>query len=134
MRMVSGVYLPLFMSLLALLPALLGCDPPMNILEESLTPEPVRTPSPLPEPTASLTPTATPDVESPTATPQIDGDGDGYHAESDCDDGNPAINPDAVEACDGLDNDCSGVADDRVVLYPDADGDGIGARDSVSTS
>ncbi|MFM7204136.1 MAG: MopE-related protein [Myxococcota bacterium] len=89
--------------------------------------------------------------ESKTVYRDADGDGFGDTGQSqesttceppegyilqdgDCDDSNPAINPDAVETCDRLDNDCSGTGDDRVALYPDADGDGIGARDSVSTS
>ncbi len=40
-------------------------------------------------------------------------------SEVDCDDADPAIHPGAFEVCDGLDNDCSGFADDPV----DADGD-----------
>jgi hypothetical protein len=39
---------------------------------------------------------------------------------SDCDDNNAAINPAASENCDGIDNDCSGIADDG----EDLDGDG----------
>lgn len=42
---------------------------------------------------------------------EIDGDGDGYGC-LDCDDGDPAIHPGAAEACDGVDNDCSGAVDD----------------------
>ena len=46
-----------------------------------------------------------------------DADGDGYSADGcdaggDCDDLNPSVNPDATEVCDGIDNDCSGGADD----------------------
>jgi hypothetical protein len=54
-----------------------------------------------------------------------DADGDGYFAPlpgkkptdadacgNDCDDSAPAVHPQAVEACDGIDNDCNGVADD----------------------
>lgn len=49
----------------------------------------------------------------------------------DCDDTNAAINPAAVEICDGLDNECDGTADNpEVVLYTpyyiDNDGDGFG--------
>ena len=50
---------------------------------------------------------------------------------TDCDDGDTAINPAALEVCDGLDNDCSGAADgveavDAEPYYADADGDGFG--------
>ncbi|PKN56669.1 MAG: hypothetical protein CVU56_14935 [Deltaproteobacteria bacterium HGW-Deltaproteobacteria-14] len=49
----------------------------------------------------------------------------------DCDDLEGAIHPARPEVCDGLDNDCNGVADDPgiegcVVRYRDADGDGHG--------
>ena len=55
---------------------------------------------------------------------------------TDCDDGNIAINPAAVEVCDGtVDNDCNGLADDldagldvstATSWYADNDGDGDG--------
>src|SRR5690606_8150731 len=35
-----------------------------------------------------------------------------------CDDGDGNINPGAGEVCDGIDNDCSGAADDAVELCP----------------
>jgi len=42
-----------------------------------------------------------------------DADGDGYGpCFQDCDEGDPAIGPDAAEVCDGRDNDCSGFIDD----------------------
>jgi hypothetical protein len=57
-----------------------------------------------------------------------DADGDGYLAPDDCDDTNPDINPDAAEVCDGVDDNCDGVADDGLATswYADADGDGFG--------
>ncbi len=47
----------------------------------------------------------------------------------DCDDTNAAINPGAVETCDGLDNDCDGQVDEDLnvsTYYRDADNDGYG--------
>ncbi|TNE84683.1 MAG: hypothetical protein EP330_28855 [Deltaproteobacteria bacterium] len=41
-----------------------------------------------------------------------DRDGDGFVCGPDCDDGDAAVNPSGAEVCDGLDNDCSGLADD----------------------
>lgn len=46
-----------------------------------------------------------------------DADGDGHDAESagglDCDDADPARSPDTPELCDGVDDNCSGAADDE---------------------
>jgi hypothetical protein len=47
----------------------------------------------------------------------------------DCNDADPLINPNATEICDGIDNDCDGIADDSLIFtmyYVDADGDGFG--------
>ncbi len=67
----------------------------------------------------------------------IDADGDGYFADAsnevdiDCDDLQPAINPDQVELCNGVDDDCNGIVDDEseeaFLWYPDKDDDGFGA-------
>ncbi len=77
-----------------------------------------------------------------------DADGDGFGSElirmdtcqsfapsgfvlnsSDCNDRDPAINPDSPEICDNIDNDCNGLEDDAIpyyTYYRDADGDGFG--------
>jgi len=58
---------------------------------------------------------------------------DGYFEATDqvdCNDSNPDINPGAVEACNGDDDDCDGEIDegaaDLTTWYTDADGDGYG--------
>ena len=65
-----------------------------------------------------------------------DNDGDGFNASADCNDNDPAINPNATEICDGIDNDCDGLIDEGITFttyYADADGDGFGDP-SVSLS
>jgi hypothetical protein len=56
----------------------------------------------------------------------------GYGATTgDCDDANVAVNPEALEICNGIDDDCDGIVDpatstDARTWYVDADGDGFG--------
>ncbi len=83
----------------------------------------------------------------------VDGDGDGFGSASDvvsaceaphgyagnpddCDDSDAAINPDAAEVCDGVDNDCDGDVDEdlEAVFYADSDGDGYGTDEDVVTA
>ena len=63
-----------------------------------------------------------------TGEPEEDKDGDGVPASEDCDDDDPSSYPEAVELCDGVDNNCDGEVDEGVLgtYYTDADGDGYG--------
>ena len=63
----------------------------------------------------------------------VDGDGDGYLAEEDCDDSSSTSHPGAIELCDGIDNNCDGQIDEGVtnLYYADTDGDGYGALDNT---
>jgi hypothetical protein len=63
-----------------------------------------------------------------------DADGDGFDAESDCDDADPAIHPDASEVCDEVDNNCDGFIDEGLTntYYMDADGDGYGGAEDTT--
>ncbi len=65
------------------------------------------------------------------STGYSDVDADGFAACNDCDDTVPGVNADAVESCDGIDNNCDGVTDgldaiDATTWYADSDGDGQG--------
>jgi hypothetical protein len=79
--------------------------------------------------------TTTPDETGVPATDSdapTDKDGDGSPEGEDCDDDDAAVNPDATELCDGLDNNCDGSIDEGVTttIFIDADGDGYGVTDS----
>lgn len=55
----------------------------------------------------------------------------------DCDDGRAEVNPDAVEVCNGLDDDCNGDSDsdatDKLTVWLDFDEDGYGAGEGYET-
>jgi len=56
---------------------------------------------------------------------EADVDGDGWSFwDGDCDDGDPAVFPGAVEVADGIDEDCDGVVDEETEAFDD-DGDGF---------
>jgi hypothetical protein len=63
---------------------------------------------------------------------------DGYVTNnSDCNDADPAINPNANEVCDNLDNNCSGQIDENLsttIYYHDNDSDGFGNANSSINS
>ena len=83
----------------------------------------------------------------------VDGDGDNFGAgpgtsscspiagsvtvDGDCNDANAAINPNAAEVCNGIDDDCDGTADDGLTFltyYVDADGDTYGDASATGVS
>ncbi len=83
----------------------------------------------------------------------VDGDGDGFGAgtamvscspvpgrvtnNTDCNDSNAAVKPGATEICNGVDDDCTGGADNGLTFtnyYPDADGDTFGNRLAAAQS
>ncbi len=99
---------------------------------------------------------ADPDVNAPVYFEDIDGDGFGDDATAvlacgppggfvltggDCDDGLAAVNPSALESCNGVDDDCDGLLDDAdadvidpLLWFADEDGDdyGDGALETVA--
>jgi|GEM_PF-2652876 len=83
----------------------------------------------------------------------VDGDGDGFGKSgstaqsaclpvtgkvtnaTDCNDANPTIRPGATELCNGVDDNCSGAADEGLTFqtyFTDSDGDGYGAGTGLS--
>ena len=61
-----------------------------------------------------------------------DCDGDGYDVPEDCDDTAPSVNPNGIEVCDGIDQNCDGVIDEGVTTayYTDFDADGFGSDET----
>ena len=105
----------------------------------------------------ALTDDEDPKLDSSTGTTwYLDTDGDGYGDpdattqacetpagatidDQDCDDTNAAVNPDGIERCNGIDDDCDGSADgadatDATTWYADADGDGYGEATTTSVA
>ncbi|MFT5679518.1 MAG: hypothetical protein ACI8RZ_000422 [Myxococcota bacterium] len=90
-------------------------------------------------------------VDCDPITFYADGDSDGYgdaadtidaceapsgyiEDATDCDDSDAGVSPASAEACDGVDNNCDGIADEGVTtaLFADVDGDGYGDPDSAA--
>ncbi len=72
---------------------------------------------------------------NPDASTEVCDAPTGYVADdTDCDDGEPGVNPDADEVCDGIDQDCDDEIDEDVmiVVYADVDGDGYGDESVAS--
>jgi hypothetical protein len=77
-------------------------------------------------------------ADTDSDVPAPDTDGDGSPDDVDCDDADPRVHPGAEDACgDGIDQDCSGTADDGAATldwYTDADGDGWGDPSTAVSS
>ncbi len=70
-----------------------------------------------------------------------DADGDGFAACEDCDDSTADAHADALEVCDGIDNDCDGDIDGDdgsltggTIFFGDSDGDGYGGSQYQETT
>jgi hypothetical protein len=94
------------------------------------------------------------DDDAISFTQYRDDDGDGWGVESDsdvfcellpgfaalpgdCDDTNPGVSPEALDLCDGVDQNCDGFIDEdavELVYYFDGDGDGAGSDDNAVAS
>ena len=76
------------------------------------------------------------DDDCDEATLDDDLDGDGTLGAWDCDDSDPEVNPEAIEACNGVDDDCNGEVDDAIgdTWYEDEDGDGFGDETEATQS
>lgn len=78
--------------------------------------------------------TDTTDYNCDGEVPAIDNDADGWFECEDCDDTNPDVNPDAIEVCNGIDDNCDDERDEKDIddvldaewYYGDDDNDGFG--------
>ena len=75
-----------------------------------------------------------PEQSQDTLLAANDADGDGFTTDTDCNDSDTAVNPDAAELCDGVDNNCDGEIDEGLLItvYDDLDADGYGDPGAAS--
>lgn len=73
--------------------------------------------------------------DSAAANEGSDADHDGF-ADDDCDDDDARVSPNAVEICNGLDDDCDGAVDEdlQTTTYADTDGDGFGDHTTAKSA
>ncbi len=68
----------------------------------------------------------------------VDADADTFTDDVDCNDGDPSVFPSAVEACNGVDDNCDGLIDnepsDATTWNADVDGDGYGSTAATATA
>lgn len=88
---------------------------------------------------ALLTGCPAPDTGDSSKVSGDDADGDGFTSDNDCNDDDASINPDATEACDGIDNNCDEQVDEAgatggATFYADSDGDSYGNAADTETA
>lgn len=126
---------------LSLLAGISGCTGDDTTPTQKPDPETPTEAVETPSPTASETPGATSPTPSPTPGGE-DQDQDGFASPEDCDDTDPGVNPDATEACNGIDDNCDGktdtvaggAPDEAPSWYTDLDHDSYGDSSSSTQS